>query len=117
MRNRTHRLDTQQRNPRDGSSDEELDINNNETHNNWLTRTDDSSEGPAPHKANDPHEEPYRHSTSITHRNGRGDDKSLVQKPKKPATYSGKTGWREYLIHFEMVAELNRWDDRTKAFE
>ena len=40
-----------------------------------------------------------------------------MQKPKKPATYSGKTGWREYLIHFEMVAEFNKWDDRTKAFE
>ena len=47
VRNRTHRLDTQQRNPRNGFSDEELDINNNETPNNWLTRTDDSSEGPA----------------------------------------------------------------------
>ena len=117
VRNRTHRLDTQQRNQRDGSSDGELDINNNETPNNRLARMDDSSEGPAPHEANDPHEEPYRHSTSITHRNGRGDDKSLVQKPKKPATYSGKSGWREYLIHFEMVSEFNRWDDRTMAFE
>ena len=72
MRNRTHRLDTQQRNHRDCSFDGELDINNNETSNNRLTRTDHSSEGPAPNEANDPHEEPYRHSTSITHRNGRG---------------------------------------------
>ena len=86
MRNRTQRLDTQQRNHRDSSSVGELDINNNETPYNRLTRTDDSSEGLAPHEANDPHEEPYRHSTSISHRNGRGDDKSLVQKPKKPAT-------------------------------
>ncbi|MES9880090.1 MAG: hypothetical protein ABW185_04335 [Sedimenticola sp.] len=39
------------------------------------------------------------------------------QKPKQPATYSGPTGWREYLIHFEMVAEFNRWNDATKAFE
>ena len=36
VRNRTHRLDTQQRNHRDFSSDEELDINNNETPNNRL---------------------------------------------------------------------------------
>ena len=69
VRNGTHRLDIQQRNHRDGSSDEELDINNNETPNNRMTRTDDSSEGPAPQEANDPYEEPYRHSTSITHRN------------------------------------------------
>ena len=117
VRNRTHRLDTQQRNSRDSSPDEELDINNNETPNDRLARNDDPSEDPAPHEENDPHEEPHRNSTPITHRNGRGDDKSLVQKPKKPATYSGKTGWREYLIHFEMVAEFNRWDDRTKAFE
>ena len=70
VRNRTHRLDTQQRNRRDGSSDGKLDINNNETPNNRLRRTDDSSEGPAPHEANDRHEEPYKHSTSISHRNG-----------------------------------------------
>ena len=66
---------------------------------------------------NDPHKEPYIHSTPMTHSNGQGDDKSLVHKPKKPATYSGKTVWREYLIHFEMVAVFNRWDDKTDAFE
>jgi hypothetical protein len=36
---------------------------------------------------------------------------------RKPATYDGKTDWQDYLVQFEMVAELNRWDNRTKALE
>jgi hypothetical protein len=36
---------------------------------------------------------------------------------RKPATYDGTTEWRDYLVQFEMVAELNRWDERTKALE
>ena len=116
-RNRTRRVDTDRRHRRVSFSDEELDLNNNETPSNRLARTDDPREDPVPHEEQDPHEEPYRNSSSIAHRNRRGEDRPIVQKPKKPATYSGKTGWREYLIHFEVVAEFNKWDDRTKAFE
>ena len=82
VRNRTLRLDKQQRNSRDSSTDEELDINNNETPNNPLGRTDDPNEDSVPHGENDPYREPYRHSIPITHSNGQGDDKSLVHKPK-----------------------------------
>ena len=117
VRNRTHRLDTDHEHYTDDFSDEELDMNNNETPDNRLDRTDDFREDQVPHEEHDPHEEPNRHPFTMAHSYGRGDDRTLVQKPKKPATFSGKTGWREYLIHFEMVAEFNRWDDRTKAFE
>ena len=40
-----------------------------------------------------------------------------VIKPKRPATYDGKTSCRDYLVQFEMIAELNRWDDPTRALE
>jgi hypothetical protein len=36
---------------------------------------------------------------------------------RKPANYDGKTDWQDYFVQFEMVAELNQWDDRTKALE
>ena len=36
---------------------------------------------------------------------------------KKPANYDGKTSWSDYLIQFEMIAELNYWNDVTKAYE
>lgn len=35
----------------------------------------------------------------------------------KPDRYDGSTPWRTYLRHFELVAVLNRWDDRTKALK
>ena len=70
MRNRTRRLDTQPRYRRDSSTDEELDINNNETPNNPLEKTEDPNEYPAPHEDNDPHKEPYIHSTPMADSNG-----------------------------------------------
>ena len=37
-------------------------------------------------------------------------------KPKiRPATFSGNTSWDDYLAQFELVAEINRWDDSMKA--
>ena len=30
-------------------------------------------------------------------------------KPKKPALYTGKTSWLDYLIHFEMISDINNW--------
>lgn len=36
---------------------------------------------------------------------------------KKPATYDGKTSWQDYYIQFEMVSELNAWNDTVKAIQ
>jgi hypothetical protein len=36
---------------------------------------------------------------------------------RKPATYDGKTDWQDYSVQFEIVAELNQWDEKTKAME
>ena len=40
-----------------------------------------------------------------------------VIKPKRPATYDGKSSCRDYLVQFEMIAELNRWDAPTRDLE
>ena len=32
-----------------------------------------------------------------------------------PTTFSGNTSWDDYLAQFELVAEINRWDDSMKA--
>ena len=67
-------VDTEHRHHRDGFSDEELDLNNNETSNNCLARTDNPSEDPVPH------EEPNRTSYEMTNRHRRGDDRTVVKK-------------------------------------
>ena len=110
MKNRFSTRRTGQRRRRDSFGDAESDLNNQVTN-------EHQNEGPG--EDPDPHEVPHRNfsCSDNRHRNGRGDDRTGIQKPKKPATYSGKTGWREYLLHFEMVAEFNKWDDKTKAFE
>ena len=38
-------------------------------------------------------------------------------KARKPALFDGTTNWQDYIVHFDMVAEINRWDDVTKAME
>ena len=39
-----------------------------------------------------------------------------LEKPKVfPAMYDGNTNWVDYEVHFSMVAEINGWDDRSKA--
>ncbi|KAK3603895.1 hypothetical protein CHS0354_042905 [Potamilus streckersoni] len=35
----------------------------------------------------------------------------------KPATYDGLTHWQDYLLHFELLAEINQWDEHQKALE
>jgi hypothetical protein len=40
-----------------------------------------------------------------------------TDRPKRPATYNGKSNWQNYLIHFELTAEINRWDSAAKAME
>ena len=40
----------------------------------------------------------------------------LQDKPKiRPSTFDGSGSWEDYIAHFEIVAELNRWDGATKA--
>ncbi|CAC5376182.1 unnamed protein product [Mytilus coruscus] len=36
---------------------------------------------------------------------------------KKAATYDGLGSWQDYIVHFEMIAEINGWDENTKALE
>lgn len=43
------------------------------------------------------------------------DQNRTVEHNLKPQIYDGTTSWSDYLIQFELVAELNRWDDVTKA--
>ena len=38
-------------------------------------------------------------------------------RPKKIADYDGKSAWTDYLVQFQIAAELNRWTDRQKAME
>lgn len=38
-------------------------------------------------------------------------------KDRKPAPYDGKSEWRNYIVQFEMIAEINKWDPLTKALE
>ncbi len=40
-----------------------------------------------------------------------------VNKVKRPATYDGKSSWEDYLVQFQMISEINKWDNRTKALE
>lgn len=43
---------------------------------------------------------------------------SLSQfKPKKPPTFDGSNSWQDFLVQFEMVSTVNRWDEYTKAYE
>ena len=38
------------------------------------------------------------------------------EKPRvRPSPYNGSTSWEDYKAEFELVADLNRWDIRTKA--
>ncbi|CAC5405166.1 unnamed protein product [Mytilus coruscus] len=36
---------------------------------------------------------------------------------KKAATYDGLGSWQDCIVHFEMIAEINGWDENTKALE
>ena len=38
------------------------------------------------------------------------------EKPRvRPSPYNGSTSWEDYKAQFELVADLNQWDMRTKA--
>ena len=38
-------------------------------------------------------------------------------RPKRPSQYDGRSSCRDYLVQFEMIAKLNRWDNVTCAME
>ncbi|MES9884746.1 MAG: hypothetical protein ABW185_28200 [Sedimenticola sp.] len=54
------------------------------------------------------HDEPVVRQNSSDH---------TPRKYKQPATYDGRNSWRDYFVHFEMVSELNQWDETTRAME
>ncbi|CAC5380886.1 unnamed protein product [Mytilus coruscus] len=36
---------------------------------------------------------------------------------KKAVTYDGFGSWQDYIVHFELIAEINGWDENTQALE
>ena len=38
-------------------------------------------------------------------------------KPKKPPTFDGSGSWQDFLVQFEMIASVNKWDEGAKAYE
>ena len=40
-----------------------------------------------------------------------------LRQAKKAPYFNGQTSWSDYLLQFEMVAEINRWSENTKALE
>ena len=38
-------------------------------------------------------------------------------KPKRMPNYDGKSSWSDYLVQFEIAAEMNRWSSKQKAME
>ena len=38
-------------------------------------------------------------------------------KHKKVSSYDGGTSWQEYIVQFEMISQINGWDDHTKVME
>ena len=41
----------------------------------------------------------------------------LQGKPKRMPNYDGKSSWSDYLVQFEIAAEMNRWSPKQKAME
>jgi hypothetical protein len=54
-----------------------------------------------------------RRSTQV----GDGSDRRETRKYRKPANYDGTSNWTDYLVQFELVAEINRWNNDEKALE
>ena len=56
----------------------------------------------------------YQHTTAFAAPSG-----SMMAgfKPKKVSTYDGKSSWADYLVQFEIAAEMNNWTQRQKAME
>ncbi|KAJ8033856.1 hypothetical protein HOLleu_24224 [Holothuria leucospilota] len=35
----------------------------------------------------------------------------------RPSAYDGKSEWKDYIVQFELIADLNRWDPLTKGMQ
>ena len=76
-----------------------------------------------PHRSAARHPNPYREgsinnpSPSSPRTELRTSTVGASAKQKKPAYYNGKGSWLDYLVQFELIAEINRWDASTKALE
>ncbi|VDI15529.1 Hypothetical predicted protein [Mytilus galloprovincialis] len=57
----------------------------------------------------------YRGDNTVTR--GNNSHNKSYSSNKKPATFDGTSSWQDYLVHFEMVAEINGWDNISKALE
>jgi len=36
---------------------------------------------------------------------------------KRPAMYDGKSSCKDYLVQFDIIVQLKRWDENTQAME
>ena len=62
--------------------------------------------------------QPTKLEPSPAQQGSQGSPVSLTQpdKPKiRPAMFNGNTSWEDYLAQFELIAEINRWNDSMKA--
>ena len=48
---------------------------------------------------------------------GRTSQPMFSNRSKKISSYDGSTDWSDYLVQFEMVSQLNGWNNHTKAME
>ena len=44
-------------------------------------------------------------------------DNLSTQDPKRPTQYDGRSSCRDYLVQFDMISKLNRWDNITYTIE
>ena len=55
----------------------------------------------------------YDHDYNSQHYNLNSQNSKL----KKPALYDGTGNWEDYLVQFELISEINQWNDTEKALE
>ena len=76
---------------------------------------------PAFRRFETPREHVYGYEEASYARTGQAPDhvfrRQRPTKERKPAAFDGTTSWRDYIVHFDMMAELNCWNDETKLLE
>ena len=60
---------------------------------------------------------PNINTTSNTSAINRHFNPNINFKAKKAPTYDGTGSWQDFLVQFEMVAQMNGWDERVRNFE
>ncbi len=83
----------------------------NYEHNDWYYRS--------PRRADNRRQQGYLPQQQPMHGSGFQPMYNPVpaNKIKRPAPYDGKSSWEDYLVQFEMISEINQWNERTKALE